>query len=182
MAEAQVRVSSRDIPGRLREYETIYILRPELTTLQITEVNKRVRGIIEKEGGALISVDNWGKKKLAYPVKKNHRGVYLYWKYLGAPALVPELERNLKLMDQVIRYYTVLVAENVDVQGRETGVTDESFEAASEYTPDEEALATGQATTSEDGEGGEGAEGETAAAGEGAEASAPTEEAEKSAE
>ena len=53
---------------------------------------------------------------------------------MGAPALVPELERNLKLMDQVIRYYTVLVAENVDVQGRETGVTDESFEAASEYT------------------------------------------------
>ena len=139
------RVSSRDMAGRMREYETIYILRPDSSTDAIGQVNQKIRGLIETGGGRLLKVDNWGKRKLAYEVKKQLKGIYLFFSFLGTPGLVEEVERNLRLTDAVIRSYSVKIAENVDPTGRTTEVTDESFAKASTPGPDEEAIATGQA-------------------------------------
>ena len=137
--------SSGDIPGRKREYETIFILRPDVNNDQIGAVNTKLRGIIDAGGGKLIKVENWGRRKLAYEVRKQLKGIYLFWKYLGDPGLVEELERNLRLTDNVIRYYSVKVADNVDAATATTEVTDESFANASVPAADEEAIATGQA-------------------------------------
>ncbi len=137
--------SSRDIAGRKREYETTYILRPDISNDGISTVNNKVRGVIEAGGGNLLKVENWGRRKLAYEVKKNLKGVYLFFNYLGPAGLVEEIERNLRLSDSVIRYYSVRVAENVDATTRTTAVTDETFASASVPGPDEEAIATGQA-------------------------------------
>ena len=137
--------SSRDIPGRKREYETTYILRPDVSNDGIAAVNGKIRGVIETGGGSLLKVDNWGRRKLAYEVKKHLKGVYLFFNYIGPSGLVEEVERNLRLTDTVIRYYSVKVAENVDSAERTTTVTDESFASASVPGPDEEAIATGQA-------------------------------------
>jgi small subunit ribosomal protein S6 len=143
---AQVRLgSSRDMAGRKREYETIYILRPESTNDVIGQVNTKVRGVIEGGGGTLLKVENWGKRKLAYEVAKQMKGIYLFFSYLGAAGLVEELERNLRLTDSVIRYYSVKMAENVDPATRTTEVTEESFTKAATPGPDEEEIATGQA-------------------------------------
>jgi small subunit ribosomal protein S6 len=139
------RVSARDMAGRMREYETIYILRPDSSTDVIGQVNAKIRGIIEAGGGRLLKVDNWGKRKLAYEVKKQLKGIYLFFSYLGTAGLVEEVERNLRLTDAVIRYYSVKIAENVEAEGRTSEVTDESFAKASTPGPDEEAIATGQA-------------------------------------
>jgi len=139
------RVSARDMAGRMREYETIYILRPDSSTDAIAQVNQKIRGIIEAGGGRLLKVDNWGKRKLAYEVKKQLKGIYLFFSYLGSAGLVEEVERNLRLTDAVIRYYSVKISENVDAAGRTSEVTDESFAKASTPGPDEEAIATGQA-------------------------------------
>ena len=137
--------SSRDIPGRKREYETTYILRPDISNDGISSVNSKIRGIIETGGGNLLKVENWGRRKLAYEVKKNLKGVYLFFNYLGTAGLVEEIERNLRLSDSVIRYYSVKTAENVDPAGKTSTVTDESFAGAAVPGPDEEAIATGQA-------------------------------------
>lgn len=137
--------SSRDIPGRKREYETIYILRPDVTNDVIGQVNTKIRGVIETGGGTLLKVDNWGKRKLAYEVKKQLKGIYLFFGYLGTPGLVEEVERNLRLTDPVIRYYSVKTSENVDAATRTSDVTDESFAKAATPGPDEEEIATGQA-------------------------------------
>jgi small subunit ribosomal protein S6 len=137
--------SSGDIPGRKREYETIFILRPDLTNEGIAAVNTKMRGVIETGGGRLLKVENWGRRKLAYEVRKQLKGIYLFWRYLGGAGLVEEVERNLRLADQVIRYYSVKVANNVDVATSATEVTDESFASAAVPGPDEEAIATGQA-------------------------------------
>ncbi|HET6281174.1 MAG TPA: 30S ribosomal protein S6 [Polyangia bacterium] len=143
---AQVRLgSSRDMAGRKREYETIYILRPESTNDVIGQVNTKVRGVIEGGGGTLLKVENWGKRKLAYEVAKQMKGIYLFFSYLGTAGLVEELERNLRLTDSVIRYYSVKMAENVDPATRTTEVTEESFTKAATPGPDEEEIATGQA-------------------------------------
>ena len=137
--------SSRDMAGRKREYETIYILRPDSTSDVIALVNQKVRGVIEAGGGTLLKIDNWGKRKLAYEVKKQLKGIYLFFSYLGSAGLVEELERNLRLTDSVIRYYSVKMAENVDPAARTSEFTEESFSKASTPGPDEEEIATGQA-------------------------------------
>jgi small subunit ribosomal protein S6 len=144
-ASTQRRGSARDLVGRKREYETIYILRPDSTTDVIAQVNQKIRGVVETGGGTLLKVDNWGKRKLAYEVKKQLKGIYLFFAYLGTAGLVEEVERNLRLTDSVIRYYSVKIEENVDPAGRTSEVTDESFAKASTPGPDEEAIATGQA-------------------------------------
>src|SRR5262245_45820780 len=137
--------SSGDIPGRKREYETIFIVRPDLANEAIAAVNTKMRGVVEGGGGKLLKIENWGRRKLAYEVKKQLKGIYLFWKYLGDAGLVEEVERNLRLSDQVIRYYSVKVADNVDVATSTSEVTDESFANAAVPGPDEEAIATGQA-------------------------------------
>jgi small subunit ribosomal protein S6 len=137
--------SSRDIPGRKREYETTYILKPDISNEGISAVNTKIRGLIDAGGGNLLKVENWGRRKLAYEVQKNLKGVYLHFNYLGPAGLVEEIERNLRLSDSVIRYYSVKMAENVDPATKTSTVTDESFAGASVPGADEEAIATGQA-------------------------------------
>jgi len=137
--------SARDMAGRKREYETIYILRPDSTNDVIGQVNTKARSVIESGGGTIIKVDNWGKRKLAYEVQKQLKGIYLFFSYLGTAGLVEELERNLRLTDSVIRYYSVKIAENVDPAARTSEFTEEAFTKASTPGPDEEEIATGQA-------------------------------------
>src|SRR5678809_1629122 len=86
--------SLRDTPNTAREYETIYILRPNTPNEGVAEVNTRVKNVIEGMGGKIIKVDNWGKRRLAYEVPKERKGIYLYWQYLAQPGIVEEAERN----------------------------------------------------------------------------------------
>ena len=144
MAEKR-RVSCRDIPGRVREYETIFILKPDVTNEVIGATNSKIRGVLEAGGGTLLKIENWGRRKLSYEVKKQLKGIYIFFRYLGNPGLVEEVERNLRLTDSVIRQYSVKIAENVDAATRTSEVTDELFANASVPGPDEEAIATGQA-------------------------------------
>ena len=137
--------SCRDIPGRTREYETIFILKPDVTNEVIGAVNIKIREVLQAGGGTLLKIENWGRRKLAYEVKKQLKGIYIFFRYLGNPGLVEEVERNLRLTDVVIRHYSIKMAENVDAATRTTEVTDETFANASVPGPDEEAIATGQA-------------------------------------
>ncbi len=139
-------ISMRDEPGTQREYETIFILRPDTNQDGITAVNNRVRAVIDEHGGKILKLDNWGKRKLAFEVKKQLKGIYLYWQYLGTSGTVGEIERNLRMLDSVIRYYTVLVDQDVDPNARPSAVDDETFTKAATTVPDEEELMTGAAT------------------------------------
>ena len=130
--------SQRDKPGTAREYETTYILRPNTPNEGVAEVNSRIKGIIEGMGGKIIKVDNWGKRRLAYEVAKERKGIYLYWNYLAQPGVVEETERNLRMLDSVIRYLTVKVDEDVDVGARPSEIDDASYEKAAQTAADEE--------------------------------------------
>ncbi len=138
-------LSMRDEPGTQREYETIFILRPDTNQDGIQLVNTRVRSVIDQMGGKLMKLDNWGKRKLAYEVKKQLKGIYLYWQYLGNAGVVEEIERNLRMLDAVIRYYTVKVDEDIDPAARPQTVDEEAFNKAATTVPDEEELVTGAA-------------------------------------
>jgi small subunit ribosomal protein S6 len=97
-----------------REYETIYILRPNVENDVAERIVDRARDVIARLDGTLTKLDNWGKRKLAYPIQKNNRGIFVYLKYVGFGDLVAELERNLRLLDEVVRFQTVLLAEDID--------------------------------------------------------------------
>jgi small subunit ribosomal protein S6 len=101
--------------ARTKEYETIYILRSEVDAESAERIQTRVAEAIEREHGRLVKVESWGRRKLAYPLGKIRRGVYVYVKYVGGGGLVAEVERNLKLQDMVIKHMTVLTNEDVDL-------------------------------------------------------------------
>jgi len=98
-----------------KEYETIYILRSDVDADAAERVQARVAEALEREHGKLVKVEAWGRRKLAYPVGKQRKGVYVYLKYAGGGGLVQEVERNLKLQDSVIKFMTVQTAQDVDV-------------------------------------------------------------------
>ena len=97
-----------------REYETIYILRPDVDNAVAEKVVDRAKDVIARLDGTLTKLDNWGKRKLAYPIQKSNRGIFVYLKYVGYGDLVAELERNLRLLDEVVRFQTVLLTEDID--------------------------------------------------------------------
>ena len=129
--------SLADTPGTHREYETIYVIRPNTTNDQVANINGKVRNIIEKLGGKVLQVDNWGKRRLAYEVEKERRGIYLYWQYLAGPGIVEEFERNMRLLDDVIRYMTVKLADNVNAEEK-AQADEEAYERAANTAADEE--------------------------------------------
>ncbi len=132
--------SLKDTPNTSREYETIYILRPNTPNEGVAEVNTRIKGVIESMGGKVLKVDNWGKRRLAYEVAKERKGIYIYWLYLAKSGVVEEAERNLRLIDNVIRYLTVKVDEDVIVDARPSEIDDASYEKAATTAADEEDL------------------------------------------
>jgi len=100
---------------RNKEYETIYILRSDVDADTAEKVQGRVAEVVTRESGKLVKVEAWGRRKLAYPVGKAKKGVYVYVKFVGRGGLVQELERNLKLSDAVIKWQTVLTNEHVEL-------------------------------------------------------------------
>ena len=92
---------------RAREYETIYILRSSVDPDEADRVANRLREVIATLGGRLLRIDNWGRRKLAYTIRKATRGVFVYVRYVGLNNLVAEIERNLRNADAVVRFQTV---------------------------------------------------------------------------
>jgi small subunit ribosomal protein S6 len=103
---------------RLREYETIFLLKPDLTDDNVDKIKDRVRGIVNREGGKHLRFTVWGKKKTQYPVAKQPRAIYVHSSFLGDSKLVAEIERNLRNLDEVSRYLSVKVAEDIDPETR----------------------------------------------------------------
>jgi small subunit ribosomal protein S6 len=127
--------------GTQREYESVIILRPETTRAEIGELIARMQEVITSRGAKLMKIDSWGTRVLAFPIAHCRKGVYLYWRYLGGSDVVAEFERHMRLSDKVIRFYTVLVDEDIDPEARPSEVTEELLEAATDPGPDPDELA-----------------------------------------
>lgn len=98
----------------MRQYETIYIVNPNLDVDSVKEVIAKFSDLIKRLRGSIVSVNEWGKRKLAYEVKRFDKGYYVVLNFCGVPGIVRELERNLKLDDRVLKYQTVKISEDVE--------------------------------------------------------------------
>lgn len=94
----------------VRRYETLMVLHPELPEAQIRETIDRAKRLVEEAGGKMHEVQEWGMRELAYPIRKLHRGYYVLAEYDSDAAVVRELERTLKIADEVLRFVSVASA------------------------------------------------------------------------
>ena len=94
-----------------RQYELVYILPPETTEQQATEIHDQLAAVVERMHGRLEKTENWGRKRLAYDIGHFKEGVYVLEVINGAGELMKELDRRLRVMDQVIRHMIVRVDE-----------------------------------------------------------------------
>lgn len=111
-----------------RKYETIIIVHPDATEDQTDRVWKRVEDVLTTKDGTELRREFWGRRRMAYTVRKQRKGVYHYICYLGADDVVAEIERQLRIDDQVIRYLTVKLEEGLkrdefDVDAEKTALT-----------------------------------------------------------
>jgi len=114
---------------RVREYETVYVLRPTTSPQSAQQIASRVEEVMGKGGGRLTLVESWGRRQLAYPVQKHTRGVYVYLKFTGGGVLVSELERNFRMLDDVLKFQTVKVGHDLDPSSIEVDEAAVKFEA-----------------------------------------------------
>ena len=100
------------------EYETVVITRPDMDDADTATIIEKFESVIADNGGHLLIRDDWGKRKLAYPIRKHQKGHYTLISHLAPAPLISELERNIRIEDRVIRFLTVRIADAVDVPVR----------------------------------------------------------------
>ena len=93
------------------KYESMYILKPDMEEEKKDALVKRFSDIVEKSGGKVEKIDEWGKKRLAYPIQYINNGYYVLMTFEAEPTLPAELERNYKIADDVLRYIVINLEE-----------------------------------------------------------------------
>jgi small subunit ribosomal protein S6 len=98
----------------LRRYEILFIAHADSSDDELNEHVERYRAIITNSKGIVVKIDKWGMRKLAYEIRKQTKGIYYLMDFAGESATVPELERNLKIDDRILKFLTVLKDKEVD--------------------------------------------------------------------
>ena len=91
----------------MNQYETVFILTPVLSDVQVKEAVEKFKGILTAEGAEIINEENWGMKKLAYQIEKKSTGFYQLLEFKSEPTVIEKLELNFRRDERVIRYITV---------------------------------------------------------------------------
>ena len=101
-----------------RQYELVYILPPDTTEQQVAELHEQIAQIVARMNGQIEKNENWGRRRLAYEIGHHKEGVYVLDVINGSGELMKELDRRLKVMDQVVRHMIVRVDEEKKVIDR----------------------------------------------------------------
>jgi len=94
-----------------RTYELMFIVRPDMTEEDLDKLLAMLQSIVPASGGSIVKVDKMGKRRLAYTVKRFHEGIYVLMVVEGGGAVIHELERRLRVTEQVIKFLTVRTDE-----------------------------------------------------------------------
>jgi small subunit ribosomal protein S6 len=114
----------------MRQYETVFLISPNLEEEETTKIITQISGIISKEKGKLIQEDRWGKKRLAYPIKKFEEAFYVFFHYEGDSNIPLELEKRFKQTEAILRFLTVKKETRENVRKKRKGIPAEEETAA----------------------------------------------------
>jgi len=104
--------------SQARQYELVYIMSPDATEQDVTDLHAQIESIIARYQGELVKTENWGRRKLAYRIGKHRDGTYVLEVFKGTGELTKELDRRLKVIDSVIRHLCVRVDEELRLAER----------------------------------------------------------------
>ncbi len=96
-------------------YETLFVIKPTLTEEEIAAQIAKIKDVLAKEGAELVGTNEMGMRKLAYQVEKHNRGYYTVLFYKAAGSTIHELERNLKINEDIIKFLTVKYTKNKEI-------------------------------------------------------------------
>jgi len=127
----------------MRSYELMLIVRPSLDLEAAVQTAQKVAEQVEKLDGHVTDTKVWGRRKLAYPIDKQAEGTYILLNLTLAPTALPDLDFNLKLNEDLLRYLLVRDEKAIQVVAEEQAVAEEAAaEEEAEETPSEDATAS----------------------------------------
>jgi small subunit ribosomal protein S6 len=101
-----------------RQYELVYIVTPDATDQEVADLHSQIEQIVQRFNGTFDKTENWGRRKLAYEIGKHREGTYVVETITGSGELMKDIDRRLRVLDQVIRHLTVRVDEELRVAER----------------------------------------------------------------
>jgi small subunit ribosomal protein S6 len=124
----------------MRRYDLVFIIHPDRTEEEVKAVTDKYIQILTAQKGTLIKTDDWGKRRLAYDINKQSKGTYLLIDFYGPGTMIKEIERNLKIDDNILRYMTVKTRdpfnpESLEEERKKEQLLQEAQMAAEEAEP-----------------------------------------------
>lgn len=101
-----------------RQYELVYIVSPEATDEQVADLHTQIEALIKRFDAELVKTENWGRRKLAYPIQRHKEGTYVLEVINGTGDLIKEIDRRLRVTEQVVRHLVVRVDEELKAAER----------------------------------------------------------------
>lgn len=101
-----------------RQYELVYIVRPEASDQEVADLHTQIEQIVQRFNGTFDKTENWGRRKLAYEIGHHREGIYVVETISGSGELMKEIDRRLRVIDQVIRHLVVRVDDELRVAER----------------------------------------------------------------
>ena len=129
----------------MRRYETIFILDPDVSEEQRGAVFGRLSDLMDQKKGLQVVLDEWGNRKLAYDIKKKNRGYYVRLDYCGTGELVDEIERFFRIDDRLLKYMTIVLDKDADLEAVKQEMADAAAKAEAAAKAAAEAAAAAEA-------------------------------------
>src|SRR5512140_2164561 len=119
----------------MRRYESVWVVNGDLPDEEVKAIIDKFTRILTGQEGILVSVEEWGRRKLAYKVQGTTRGFYILVDYAGTPATVKELERNYRIDDRLIRSHTSRKSDKVNLDALQAEIAARAQAAAAAQAP-----------------------------------------------
>ncbi|MDO9531650.1 MAG: 30S ribosomal protein S6 [Deltaproteobacteria bacterium] len=126
----------------MRRYESLWVVNGDLPDEEVKSAIDKFSGIISSQGGTLVGLDEWGRRKLSYKIQGTIRGYYVLADFAGTSETVKELERNYRIDDRIIRFLTTKKSEKVNLEALQAEIAAKAKAAA---PPEPEAAAPAEA-------------------------------------
>jgi len=110
-------IAHKEVKMRIRRYETVFMVPADLDEAKIQDILNRLDAVLERTSGVLVRREDWGVRKLAYEINRHTKGRYFLMDFVGEPKIILELERNIKMIESILRFLTVKKADEVDMEG-----------------------------------------------------------------
>ncbi len=128
----------------MRRYESVWVVNGDLPDEEVKSAIDKFSRIISSQGGTLVGLEEWGRRKLSYKVQSTIRGYYVLADFAGSPETVKELERNYRIDDRIIRYLTTKKSDKVNLEILQAEIATKAKATAAAAAPAPEAAASAE--------------------------------------